>query len=931
MQSANVLVVIGIGGLGLHLARRLGVGRQILLADMSSDNLSAAEKILADEGYSVQVVRVDVTSFDSVTEVAQRAASMGRVETIVHTASAGPSASSARRVYELDLLGTANVVDAFLPVVGAGSNLVCVASMAGHLCPPLDAELERHLATSPREQLLDHPDLNIDEPGPQGAAAAYGLSKRGNLLRVQASAGAWGLEGARINSVSPGVVSTEMRRQRGGGAGEKFAGLSPVERAGSPEDFVNAIAFLANPASCFITGTDILVDGGVIAVPLGAVVVGGLGGGFFTVGGAPAQAIAAGASTVAGASSAGDGPDPDTDPDTKPSDEPDLTTPGATATPTASQTGTESETSTRTSASSSATPSSTGTTEYIIYPKKDTSKADRDGFYYTLAKIAGGEANIDSILDDDDTPLSWLAPLTAQQLAQVEEDRVVFTTEPNAAISTDPDTGADSTTGSPAAAASVEKRALTSAAPSPENNMLDLRLLSSPPGGDTLPNYVFDDEAAGEGITVYVLDVGPVVSHRELVPPARGITRRDIDKTKNPKRISPREIQHGTCVATKVVGKTTGSARRANLVVVRVTMDTFGMTKGWQAVRDDIKKNNLQGRAVLSTSTGGWLNDNADRRDAEAMYDMYRILVRGIVRLDVPVLCAAGNDAQRGYPEPHSFPALLSAELPVIVVGASDDAGGPAPFSQRGDLVTTWALGTDVYCGDTRDLRDLSRLRRQNGTSFAAPLVAGVVASWMSSRRGDVAFAKGRVAQEARDRVVAHSYKRGGSPDHVPMLWNGWREECSSSSSPSPSGGGSASSKRRRDGAACPLKPSGTATAQPTPTSGGGGGGAKPATTSTAADPVFSAPADPACDICGAQNGDVYGGQVGCRSAEYARQSCEVDPGCASWSFGMEDRGTYQIEWCGFYKVYAGEVAKAAPDADGKCPFRYSDKGCKAQ
>ncbi|KAF9878003.1 short-chain dehydrogenase reductase sdr [Colletotrichum karsti] len=262
MLSTNVLVVIGSGGMGLPIARRLGVGRQVLLADFSADNLSTAEKALLDEGYSVHTAHLDVANFTSVSELAQKAATLGNVETIIHAAGVGPSAGSARRVYEIDLLGTVNVIEAFLPVVQAGSNLVCISSMAGHLCPPLDPEFERHLATAPREQVLVHESLNIDEPGPQAAAAAYGLSKRGNIVRVQASAGAWGLKGARINSVSPGVISTELGRQEMAGPAGKFVKSSPAGRAGSPEDIVNAVSFLVNPASCFITGADILVDGG---------------------------------------------------------------------------------------------------------------------------------------------------------------------------------------------------------------------------------------------------------------------------------------------------------------------------------------------------------------------------------------------------------------------------------------------------------------------------------------------------------------------------------------------------------------------------------------------------------------------------------------------------------------------------------------------
>ncbi|KAL1866732.1 hypothetical protein Daus18300_006676 [Diaporthe australafricana] len=268
MLTTNVLVVIGSGGMGIPVARRLGIGKQVLLADFSADSLTAAEKALTNESYSVHTELVDIANHASVVHLAQKAAEIGFVETIVHTAGVGPSAGSARRVYEIDLLGTINVIDAFLPVVQAGSNLVCISSMAGHLCghlgPGLAPEFERHLATATREEVLDHSDLRIiDLQGPEGPGTAYSISKRANMLRVQASAGGWGLKGARINSISPGVISTELGRKETEGAAGKFVSSSPVGRVGTPEDVVNAVAFLVNPASCFITGTDILVDGGV--------------------------------------------------------------------------------------------------------------------------------------------------------------------------------------------------------------------------------------------------------------------------------------------------------------------------------------------------------------------------------------------------------------------------------------------------------------------------------------------------------------------------------------------------------------------------------------------------------------------------------------------------------------------------------------------
>ncbi|KAH6976316.1 hypothetical protein BKA56DRAFT_589425 [Ilyonectria sp. MPI-CAGE-AT-0026] len=263
MPSSNVVVIIGCGGMGLPLARRLGAGRQLFLADFSNDNLTAAREVLLDEGYSVETRTIDVSDYGSVSEFAQAASSAGYIETIVHTAGVSPTGQSSRTIYSINLVGTANVIDALLPVAQAGTSLICVSSMAGHLCPPIQPELERHMATAPRDQLLSHQDLGVDDSGPSGAPKAYAYSKRGNLLRVQAAAAAWGRRGARVNSVSPGVISTEHGRREIAGPAAKYVASSPAARVGTPQDIVNAVAFLADRQSSFITGTDILVDGGV--------------------------------------------------------------------------------------------------------------------------------------------------------------------------------------------------------------------------------------------------------------------------------------------------------------------------------------------------------------------------------------------------------------------------------------------------------------------------------------------------------------------------------------------------------------------------------------------------------------------------------------------------------------------------------------------
>jgi len=263
--APNVLVVIGTGGMGLAVARRLASGRRLLLADFSPTRLEAAVTSLAGEGHAVEGLLVDVSEPGSVQKLAGAAGNAGRIDAVIHTAGVSPVMATARQIYEVDLLGTAHVIDAFLAVASPGLSLVCVASMAGHFTS-LPADLERHLATAPTGRLLEHPAIDLDAANP---GAAYTTAKRGNQLRVQAAAHAWGRAGARLNTISPGVISTPMGVQElQGPAGahiQALIDLSGARRMGTPDDIANAAAFLAGPDSSFITGNDLLVDGGAVA------------------------------------------------------------------------------------------------------------------------------------------------------------------------------------------------------------------------------------------------------------------------------------------------------------------------------------------------------------------------------------------------------------------------------------------------------------------------------------------------------------------------------------------------------------------------------------------------------------------------------------------------------------------------------------------
>ncbi|MFE7278306.1 SDR family oxidoreductase [Streptomyces sp. NPDC057623] len=260
--TRDVVVVTGAGGMGEAVARRLGSGGTLILADAFREPLDRTVEALRAEGYAAQGVLTDVSDRASVEKLAGTAAEAGRVTTVVHTAGVSAATSSVRKILDVDLLGTVYVIEAFEKVAVHGTSLVCVASVAGHMAS-IGTEDENALATAPAEELLalDAVTALGDDP-----IAAYILAKRANLVRVQAAALAWNQRGARVNSVSPGVIATAMSKAEAesdpDGHMLKMLDACGAGRPGTPGEIADAVAFLTGQQARYITGTDLLVDGG---------------------------------------------------------------------------------------------------------------------------------------------------------------------------------------------------------------------------------------------------------------------------------------------------------------------------------------------------------------------------------------------------------------------------------------------------------------------------------------------------------------------------------------------------------------------------------------------------------------------------------------------------------------------------------------------
>lgn len=259
---SEIAVVTGIGGMGSAIARRLVQGRKLLLVDIDAAKLESVAEQLTFSGYDVVTEQADVADRAAVSAAAARAASLGKVRSLVHTAGISGTMGSSERIFDVNLAGTAHVIDAFEPLMEPFGAAVFIASM-GSISIPIEAEVERRFANDPTDSLCEIA-LGIRRFHP---VEAYCVSKRAVQLRVAAASLRWGARNTRINSISPGIIATPMARaeQLAVPAMETMLRISPIRRIGTPEDIAEAAEFLLSGNASFITGTDLAVDGGVIA------------------------------------------------------------------------------------------------------------------------------------------------------------------------------------------------------------------------------------------------------------------------------------------------------------------------------------------------------------------------------------------------------------------------------------------------------------------------------------------------------------------------------------------------------------------------------------------------------------------------------------------------------------------------------------------
>lgn len=263
----DVTVVIGAGSIGQAIARRVSAGKHVLLADLRQETAEAAATVLRDAGFAVTTAQVDVGSRPSVQALVAQAVAIGDVTGLIHAAGVSPSQAPPATILRVDLYGTALVLELFGEVIAKGGSGIVIASQSGHRLPALTAEQNKALALTPVEQLLALPMLQpaqVTDP-----LNAYQLSKRGNSLRAAAQAVRWGKRGARVNTISPGIIFTPLARDElNGPRGDGYRRMietSAAKRGGTPDEVGAVAALLMGPEGTFITGSDFLMDGGVTA------------------------------------------------------------------------------------------------------------------------------------------------------------------------------------------------------------------------------------------------------------------------------------------------------------------------------------------------------------------------------------------------------------------------------------------------------------------------------------------------------------------------------------------------------------------------------------------------------------------------------------------------------------------------------------------
>lgn len=266
-MKKDVMILTGAGQIGMAIARRMGYGKKIVIGDKKPENAQAIAKIMNDAGFDVEAMEMDLSSRASIKNLIAKAQSYGEIAMLVNAAGVSPSQAPIEAILKVDLYGTAVLLEEVGKVIREGGVGVTISSQSGHRMPALTPEEDEQLACTPTEELLN---LDILQPeNIKDTLHAYQMAKRCNEKRVMAESVKWGEKGARINSISPGIIVTplaidEFNGPRGDFYKNMFA-KCPAGRPGTADEVANVAELLMSDKGAFITGSDFLIDGGATA------------------------------------------------------------------------------------------------------------------------------------------------------------------------------------------------------------------------------------------------------------------------------------------------------------------------------------------------------------------------------------------------------------------------------------------------------------------------------------------------------------------------------------------------------------------------------------------------------------------------------------------------------------------------------------------
>ncbi len=266
-MKKDVILWTGAGQIGMAIARRVGYGKKIVVGDKNIGNANAIAKIMNDAGFDVEAFECDISSRESILNLIKKGKEYGEIAMLINSAGVSPSQAPIERILHVDLYGTAVLLEEVGKVIKEGGTGVTISSQSGHRMEQLGAKIDEELATTPTEELLK---LDVLQPeNIKDTLHAYQLAKRCNEKRVMAESVKWGKKGARINSISPGIIVTplaidEFNGIRGDFYKNMFA-KCPAGRPGTADEVANVAELLMTDKGAFITGADFLIDGGATA------------------------------------------------------------------------------------------------------------------------------------------------------------------------------------------------------------------------------------------------------------------------------------------------------------------------------------------------------------------------------------------------------------------------------------------------------------------------------------------------------------------------------------------------------------------------------------------------------------------------------------------------------------------------------------------